>query len=313
MKKISMKKFERIIRRLLESGISPEYSDPHFNLRLEWDQMPEGIDPASGFLNDSRAIRKRWQIENFIQIAQSLLKGDELVVDFGSGSGHLSLPLAYVFPNCHFILVERNPIPVGIGRKRIADSGFKNVEFFNGYIQDFHEKFDFGIAIHACGKATDLAQIRCLENNVPYILCPCDIGYIKNSELTYPRSSKLSKILTREEYNVLARTADWTCWEFESEQAKSGKLCMGYVSYDRNLSAEEAGYETHLFTTNPRESTPKNDIICGYPKGTKSIKVFERIRLYPSTFMKPDNYHYDLEKGVQKSIKRLADCLFINR
>jgi hypothetical protein len=291
MKKISMKKFEKIIRRLLQAGVSPEYSDPHFSLRLDWDQMPEGIDPASGFLNDSRAIRKRWQIENFIEIAQSLIKGDEVIVDFCSGSGHLSLPMAYLFPNCHFIIVERNPIPLDIGKKRIEDSGLKNVEMFNGYIQDFHEKFALGVAIHACGKATDYAQMRCIENNVPYILCPCDIGYIKNSELIYPRSSYLSQMLTREEYNVLARTADWTTWDFENEKAKAGKLCMGYVSFDRNLLAEETGYETYLFTTNPRESTPKNDIICGFPKGSKSIKIFERIRLFPQGVIKPDQLY----------------------
>jgi len=292
MKKISMKKFEKIIQRLLQAGISPEYSDPHFNLRLEWDQMPEGIDPASGFLSDSRAIRKRWQIENFVQIAQSLLRGDELVVDFCSGSGHLSLPMAYIFPNCHFIIVERNPIPLDIGKKRIKDSGIKNVEMFNGYIQDFHEKFELGVAIHACGKATDYAQIRCIENNVPYILCPCDIGYIQNSELIYPRSSLLSQVITRDEYNSLAKTADWTCWEFESNRSKAGKLCMGYVSYDRNLYAEESRYETYLFTTNPRESTPKNDIICGYPKGTKRIEIYEKIRIYPQWIIKPDQLEY---------------------
>jgi hypothetical protein len=283
-----MKRFEKIIIKLLKSGISPEYSDPHFSLKLEWGQMPEGIDPASGFLNDKRAIRKRWQIDNFIEICQTFIKDRKIIVDFGSGSGHLSLPLAYVFPNCHFILVEKNPYPLEIGKKRIRDSGLKNVEIFNGYIQDFHERFDLGVAIHACGEATDLAQIKCLENSVPYILCPCDIGYIQNSLLTYPRSHIFSNIITREEYNVLAKVGDWTCWDFDSKPAKNGKLCMGYVSFDRNLSAKEADYDTYLFTTNPREATPKNDIICGFPKGSMGIKVFERILLCPSWVIKPN-------------------------
>ena len=62
----------------------------------------------------------------------------------------------------------------------------------------------------------------------------------------------------------IASAADWTCWDFDSDQGKRGKLCMGYISLDRNLAAEEAGYRTHLFTTHPREATPKNDIIFGY-------------------------------------------------
>lgn len=283
-----MKRFQRIIYKLLKAGISPQYDNPHFCTHLEWDQMPNGIDPASGFLNDKRAIRKRWQIENFVEIIKAFIGRERVIVDFGSGSGHLSLPMAYMFPNCHFILVEKNPYPIEIGKKRIEDSGLKNVEFYNGYIQDFHEKFDLGIAIHACGDATDFAQIKCLELGVPYIFCPCDIGYIQNSPLIYPRSSLFSSVITREEYNVLASVADSTCWDFESEQSKNGKLCMGYVSYDRNLSAREAGYETCLFTTNPREATPKNDIICGYPDSSRSIDIYERIKLIPHWIIKPD-------------------------
>ncbi|HGJ65422.1 TPA: methyltransferase domain-containing protein, partial [bacterium] len=233
-------------------------------------------------------------------------KGNEIIVDFGSGSGHLSFPLAYLFPNCHFILIEKNPYPIEIGKKRIANSGLKNIEFFNGYIQDFHKKFDFGIAIHACGEATDLAQIRCFENNAPYILCPCDIGYIQNSSLDYPRSSLFSKLITREEYNVLASVADWTSWDFDGKQAKNGKLCMGYISYDRNLSAEEIGYETYLFTTYPREATPKNDIICGYPNRSKKIDIFGKIRLYPIDIVKMNDFANNFENGAQKSIERLV-------
>ncbi|HGJ67117.1 TPA: hypothetical protein ENS27_17285, partial [bacterium] len=63
-----MKRFQKIIYRLMSKGICPEYSDPRFTFDIRWDQMPEGIDPASGFLNNKRAIRKRWQIENFAQI-----------------------------------------------------------------------------------------------------------------------------------------------------------------------------------------------------------------------------------------------------
>jgi len=283
-----MKKFQKIIYKLLRAGICPEYSDPHFNLKIEWDKMPDGIDPSSGLLITERANRKRLQIENFYQLIKAFVKGGETIVDFGSGSGNLSLPMAYLFPDCHFIIVDKKDTPIKLGKIRIDDSGIKNIEVFRGYIQDFHEKFDLGIALHACGEATDFAQIRCIENNAPYILCPCDIGYIKASSLSYPRSLLFSEFLTREEYNILAKTADWTDWNFDSEQARAGKLCMGYISYDRNLFAEEFGYKTYLFTIYPREATPKNDIICGSPKGTNGIEIFERIKLHPYWVIKPD-------------------------
>ncbi len=283
-----MKKFQKIIYKLLKAGICPEYSDPHFNIKLEWKSMPDGIDPSSGLLTRERAIRKQLQIENFFQIIKTFAKSGTVIVDFGSGSGNLSLPMAYLFPDCYFILVDRNDIPIRLGKIRISDSGIKNIDVFRGYIKDFHEKFDLGIALHACGEATDLAQMQCLENNAPYILCPCDIGYIRDSSLSYPRSSIFSKILTRQEYNTLAKTADWTSWDFDDDQAKAGKLCMGYISHDRNLFAEEFYYKTYLFTMQPREATPKNDIICGFPRGTYDLKVFERIKLHPFWVVKPD-------------------------
>ena len=260
----SWKTIHKILEKLSEEGLSPEYFDPHFSLKLDWEQMPEGVDPSFGFLKEKRLRGKRWQVENLIQLAESLLKGGEVVVDFCSGSGHLSIPMAYRFPDCHFVLVERNHVPVEIGKKRVEDSGLRNIEFCNSYIQDFHRDFSLGVALHACGEATDLAQMKCLEKGASYIMCPCDIGFLQNSELDYPRSLAFSQILTREEYMKIASAADWTCWDFDSDQGKRGKLCMGYISLDRNLAAEEVGYKTYLFTTHPREATPKNDIICGH-------------------------------------------------
>lgn len=257
---------QKILEKLSEKGLRPEYSDPHFSLKLDWGQMPEGVDPSAGFLEGKRLRGKRWQLENIIQLAGSLLKGGETVVDFCSGSGHLSIPMAYIFPDCHFVLVERNAVPLKIGKSRITDAGLTNIEMCNCYIQDFQRDFDLGLALHACGEATDLAQIKCLEKKAAYIMCPCDLGFLQNStQVCYPRSSAFSEIVTESEYKKVAGAADWTCWDFDSELGKRGKFCMGYIDLDRNLAAEEAGYKTYLFTTSPRETTPKNDIICGHP------------------------------------------------
>lgn len=278
----SWKTIQKILEKLSEQGYHPKYSDPRFSLKMDWERLSKGIDPSSGFLKGRRLKGKRAQVENFIQLAELLLNGGEVVVDFCSGSGHLSIPMAHRFPDCYFILVERNHVPLEIGKKRIKDSGLRNIELCNSYIQDFQRDFDLGVALHACGEATDLAQIKCLEKGAAYIMCPCDIGFIQNSELgCYPRSLAFSQILTQQEYNALASAADWTCWDFDSEQGIRGKLCMGYISLDRNLAAEEAGYNTYLFTTHPREATPKNDVLFGYRKNKMKIKInTERKRRY---------------------------------
>lgn len=287
-----MKRVYKILLKLLSFGVYPEYSDPHFDPCVDWREMPSAIDPTGGHLDPDRARRKRHQIENIIFLAKKLISDGDVVVDFCSGSGHVSLPMAYLFPKCHFILVERNKFPVQIARERILSSGLKNVELFNGYVEDFKDSFDLGIALHACGDATDKAQIKCIENRAPYILCPCDLGYIKNSKMRYPRSKMFSKLINREEYDKLAQSADWTCWDFESEKSKIGKLSMGYVSTDRNCFASEFDYETYLFTAYPKDSTPKNDILFGLPKNSHKIEVFERFIMYLGTVIKPDQLSY---------------------
>ena len=85
----------------------------------------------------------------------------------------------------------------------------------------FYENFDVGIALHACGTATDLALLKCIRQSAAYVTCPCCIGKVvlkndkyKNNVQTcekdrvhYPRSKAFSTALKLEEYNKLAKAA----------------------------------------------------------------------------------------------------------
>ena len=68
------------------------------------------------------------------------------ILDFGCGGGLPGIPLAAMFPDCHFHLIDR------IGKKlRVASSiaeeiGLTNVTFQHGDIAECKEKFDFVVS-----------------------------------------------------------------------------------------------------------------------------------------------------------------------
>ena len=46
-------------------------------------------------------------------------------------------------------------------------------------IEDFHEPFDVGIALHACGGASDVAMEKCVRARAAYVIAPCCVVRIR--------------------------------------------------------------------------------------------------------------------------------------
>lgn len=97
------------------------------------------------------------------------------ILDFGCGGGLPGIPLAAMFPDCHFHLIDR------IGKKlRVASSiaeeiGLTNVTFQHGDIAECKEKFDFVVSravmnlpdiIKLCRKNISGVQKNHLPNGV---------------------------------------------------------------------------------------------------------------------------------------------------
>ena len=59
------------------------------------------------------------------------------IVDFGSGSGNLILPLAHMFPACDFVAVDMKTEAIELLRARAADAGLGNVSAEVGRIEDY--------------------------------------------------------------------------------------------------------------------------------------------------------------------------------
>lgn len=68
------------------------------------------------------------------------------VLDFGAGGGFPSIPLAILFPDVHFHLVDRVGKKLKVA-KDIADSiGLKNVSVQHGDIAECRDKYDFVVS-----------------------------------------------------------------------------------------------------------------------------------------------------------------------
>ena len=83
---------------------------------------------------------------------------DVRVVEFCSGSGYVSIPLGCLLPHMHLTLVDCNPVSIAFGTNRINECGLgPRAETETRRIEDIDSSFDIGIALHACGGATDVS------------------------------------------------------------------------------------------------------------------------------------------------------------
>jgi hypothetical protein len=215
---VQLKRFEQVVAKLL-TQIKPRYSQlpsPHHPLP-EWN-----IQGKEGQIEDPvRAQRKQNQIKSLMRCILSLLpeqvvspeasKKNEsyyTIVDFGGGSGHLSIPLALTLPQCRVICVDLSalalkllhqkakefgtatpmffpeaaaaiaaPGATTINSKELQATCITNLFTFHGPVQTFDLHLDMAVALHLCGEATDVALRVAAERQASaMVISPCCAG-----------------------------------------------------------------------------------------------------------------------------------------
>ena len=226
----------------------------------DWKSLPPQLDvthPEGGGVPRARGARKREQLRNVFLFVAPLLrrKPTAKVVDFGCGGGHQTLPLAYHFPDATFVLVDAKARSLEVAERRAAAAGLRNVRCVLGFIEDFDEDFDVGVALHACGGASDAAMDKCVEVNAAYVVAPCCVGKIaisfdkdkedKNENANdnrhnvddagggraaaapYPRSALAASVVTAAAYVSIAQAADFGGEGYDACGAVSGGPARG--------------------------------------------------------------------------------------
>jgi hypothetical protein len=209
-------------------------------------------------------IRKYNQIDHFVELVEMLIKeqGDKdniTVLDCACGKSYLSFVLNFYIKeklkkNCYFIGLDISEQVVGSSKKMAQNLGYKNMEFHQIDIQNYHpsRKIDIVISLHGCDVATDMAiaaGVRYEAGGI--IVIPCC-----HRELLGQYEYRPFKEILK--YGVLkARIAD--------------ALTDGI----RGLLLESMGYEVSIVEYISPLDTPKNLMIRAVKKGTRNRKAYD--------------------------------------
>ncbi|NXJ61330.1 GSTCD protein, partial [Rostratula benghalensis] len=253
--------------KLMENGIEAKFSPhPCPSWTLDWTNLPPAVSPGEGKMSRDRALRKQQQLNNLVAAVTKLAKPGDVIVDFCSGGGHVGIVLAYTMPSCQVVLIENKELSLMRAKDRSDELGLNNIWFIQSNLDYFNGSFNIGVALHACGVATDMVIEHCIKARAAFVISPCCYGFIQNTmKFKYPQSHQFKEILSYKEHMILCRFADQTALQLSPERKLIGKQCMGLVDLDRAWAAEEHNYSVQVTSMEPESCSPKNNMFVGIP------------------------------------------------
>ncbi len=219
------------------------------------------------------------QINHYVDILSSLIKEipkDNLkkVVDMGSGKGYLTFALYDYLTNVlkldsSVTGVEFRPDMVELCNNIAKKTGFKNLNFIEGTIENFDSKdTNILIALHACDTATDEAIYKGIIAKADLIVvAPCCHKQIRR-EMERNKASNELDFLTK--YGIFL--------ERQAEMVTDGIRAMILAYF---------GYKTNVFQFISDAHTPKNVLVVGIKgkiNSKKQVEILERLKATKAYF-----------------------------
>ncbi len=144
------------------------------------------------FWNEQINVISRKDTENFYErhvlhsmgIAKIMaFKEGTTILDIGTGGGFPGIPLAILFPNCHFTLVDSVGKKIKVVNEVAESLGLTNVIGIHGRAETLKEKFDFIVSRAVTAMPAFLYWTRGKFNKKSNNTLPNGILYLKGGDL----------------------------------------------------------------------------------------------------------------------------------
>ena len=131
------------------------------------------------------------------------------ILDIGTGGGFPGVPLAILFPNCHFVLVDSIGKKIKVVNEVCEALGIKNITTHHSRAEEIKEQFDFIVSRAVTAMPSFLKWVKGkfkLENNNKL---RNGILYLKGGDL----SEEMKTVKQKVKYHNISRFFDYEFFE----------------------------------------------------------------------------------------------------
>ena len=121
------------------------------------------------------------------------------ILDVGTGGGFPGIPLAILFPSCHFVLLDSIGKKIKVVQAVSEELGLKNVTAIHGRVEDVKEEFDFVISRAVTTFPAFVGLVKKNISRKPQNALPNGIIYLKGGDIQdeikdYKRNIEITEI-----------------------------------------------------------------------------------------------------------------------